>query len=240
MFFTLNLFVNFLVMIRLLYVLMILFTLQSCSKSEDNSLQISTLSDIDGNQYNAVKIGSQIWMQQNLNVSHYRNGDPIPNVQDPVQWYNLTTGAWCYYENQTSNGTVYGKLYNWHAINDPRGFTPEGWHIPTKNEVDILRSFLDNGENAGYKMKSTTNDWLSPSTGSDNSSGFTGLPAGYRSNDGGFYSSKGSVAIFWGENPDSQTSQDKYNYTLLSNFTNLYNSSSIKEMGYSVRCVKNY
>lgn len=221
-------------------VLIALFVLQSCSKSEEKELEISNLSDVDGNQYTAVKIGSQTWMQQNLNVSHYRNGDQIPNVQDPVQWSNLTTGAWCYYENQTSNGPVYGKLYNWYALYDPRGFTPEGWHIPTKNEVDILRSFLDDGENAGLKMKSNTSDWLSPTTGSDNSSGFTGLPAGYRGNSGDFYSSKGSIAIFWGQTPDFKTAQTKYTYSLVSNFTNLYSSDIIPEMGYSIRCIKNY
>ena len=76
-----------------------------------------------------VTIGKQTWMKKNLDVSRYRNGDVIPEVADLSTWVNLTTGAWCYYENKSDNGTTYGKLYNWYAVNDPRGLAPAGWHI---------------------------------------------------------------------------------------------------------------
>jgi uncharacterized protein (TIGR02145 family) len=102
-------------------------------------------------------------MQSNLNVSHYRNGDVIPQVTDPTAWSSLTTGAWCYYNNDTANGTVYGKLYNWYAVNDPRGLSPQGWHVPTDAEWTNLTSCLGGESLAGGKMKATTL-WDSPNT----------------------------------------------------------------------------
>ena len=83
-------------------------------------------------------------MLKNLDVSKYRNGDDIPQVTDATTWANLTTGAWCYYENNTANGTVYGKLYNWFAVNDPRGLAPSGWHIPSQAEWVTLQNCLGN------------------------------------------------------------------------------------------------
>ena len=87
-----------------------------------------------------VTIGKQTWMQKNLNVSKYHDGTPIPQVTDPKKWANLKTGAWCYYENNTANDTTYGKLYNWYAVNDPRGLAPSGYHIPTDAEWTTLSS----------------------------------------------------------------------------------------------------
>ena len=110
-------------------------------------------------KFSEVKIGTQIWSNKNLDVSTYRNGDPIPEVQDKTAWANLTTGAWCYYENKTSKGSTYGKLYNWHAVNDPRGLAPKGYHIPTDEEWTILTDYLGGkyqGGEAGTKMKSTS------------------------------------------------------------------------------------
>ena len=96
------------------------------------------VTDIDSNTYNSVTIGTQCWTQTNLNVSKYRNGDIIPQVTDPTAWANLTSGAWCYFDNDTSNGPVYGKLYNWYAVNDPRGLAPADWHIPSDDEWTVL------------------------------------------------------------------------------------------------------
>ena len=103
-----------------------------------------------------VAIGSQVWMSTNLNVSTYRNGDVIPQVQDKDAWAKLTTGAWCYYENNAANGTKYGKLYNWYAVNDARGLAPAGWHIPTDGEWTVLSTYLGGEDVAGKKMKSTS------------------------------------------------------------------------------------
>ena len=107
-----------------------------------------------------VTIGSQVWTSKNLNVSTYRNGDIIPQVQNEEAWAKLTTGAWCYYDNDTSNGTKYGKLYNWYAVHDPRGLAPKGYHIPTDAEWKALTDYLGSEREAGTKMKSE-NGWKS-------------------------------------------------------------------------------
>jgi len=125
---------------------------------------------------NEVQIGTQVWMTKNLNVSRYRNGDVIPEVNSPTEWANLTTGAWCYYNNESVNGRIYGKLYNWYAVNDARGLAPVGWHIPNDEEWSILTVFLGGVSNSG-KLKATIL-WDSPNTAATNSTGFTALPAG--------------------------------------------------------------
>jgi uncharacterized protein (TIGR02145 family) len=109
-------------------------------------------------QIKEVKIGDQIWMTENLNVDHYRNGDPIPEVKDPVEWAKLKTGAWCYYDNEPENGKKYGKLYNWYAVNDPRGLEPEGWHVPTNTEFDKLREVVNGNGNVLKAIGQGTGD----------------------------------------------------------------------------------
>ena len=99
-----------------------------------------------------VTICNQYWMPKNLDVDHYRNGDPIPQVTDPEVWGTLTTGAWCYYNNDPANGAVYGKLYNWYAVNDPRGLAPAGWHIPTEAEMIVMSDCLGVGS-CRWKIK---------------------------------------------------------------------------------------
>ena len=139
------------------------------------------------------KIGDQIWATKNLDVATYRNGDAIPQVQDIAAWANLNTGAWCYYENTTT----YGKLYNWYAVNDPRGLAPIGFHIPSEAEWTRLIEYLGGDYIAGGKMKeSGTSHWISPNTDATNSSGFTGLPGGYRNNNGTF-GGIGAYGYWW-------------------------------------------
>ena len=133
----------------------------------------------------SVTIGSQVWTNRNLDVTTYRNGDVIPEVTDLTTWKNLTTGAWCYYSNDAANGTTYGKLYNWYAVNDSRGLAPAGWHVPTDAEWTALGTSLGGNSVAGGKMK-TTDRWNSPNTSATNSSGFNGLPGGFRNSNGGF------------------------------------------------------
>jgi uncharacterized protein (TIGR02145 family) len=161
---------------------------------------ISQVTDYDGNVYKTVKIGTQEWTAENLNVEHYRNGDPIPQVQDKDEWAKLTTGAWCYYANTSENGKIYGKLYNWYAINDSRGLAPAGWHIPSDAEWTTLTDYLggttkeknEGGikywiiEVVGGKLKATTL-WDSPNTGATNSSGLTAFPGGFRDYNGSYY-----------------------------------------------------
>ncbi len=180
-----------------------------------------------------VTIGSQVWTSKNLDVATYRNGDVIPQVQDPNDWGKLTTGAWCYYDNGASNGTKYGKLYNWYAVNDPRGLAPNGYHIPTDAEWTQLSDYLGGESEAGTKMKSTSG-WAENGNGT-NSSGFSGLPGGYR-DDAGAFDNVGANVNWWGS-AEFGTS----NAWLRSLY---YSSGDVgrddlnKPYGFSVRCLR--
>ncbi len=194
------------------------------------------LTDIDGNTYQTIVLGNETWMQKNLNVSKYRNGDTIPQVQDSTTWANLTTGAWCYYQNNTVNGTIYGKLYNWYAVNDPRGLAPQGWHVPLDQEWRNLTNYLGGENIAGGKMKSTgTQYWQSPNTDATNQIGFSGLPGGYRGFNGGF-GDIGRGGYWW-----SSTELDTFRAwprNLGYNYGGMGRSISNKAQGFSVRCIK--
>jgi uncharacterized protein (TIGR02145 family) len=182
----------------------------------------------------AVGIGNQTWMIENLNVVTYRNGDTIPQVSDPKVWEKLTTGAWCYYDNDAANGAIYGKLYNWYAINDPRGLAPKGWHIPTDTEWENLGKNLGGNSVAGGKMKAN-NYW---GNNSNNESGFTGLPGGRRSVSGGF-SSIGFLGAWW-----SATDEAGFN-KLVAIGRSIFSTDDILRKGgwsvsegFYVRCIK--
>ena len=195
-----------------------------------------TITDIDGNVYNTVIIGDQVWMAENLKVTHYRNGDPVPNVTDDTDWKNLTTGAYCNYDNNTNNSATYGCLYNWYAVNDSRNIAPEGWHVPSNAEWQILINYLGGSSVAGGKMKETgTTHWNSPNTGATNESGFSALPGGYRHRSGS-YDSMGSGAPLW-----SSTEYDSGNAwarALSGNYSEVHHGNSTNLFGFSVRCVR--
>ena len=180
-----------------------------------------------------ITIGSQIWTSENLNVNTYRNGDVIPEVQDENAWAKLTTGAWCYYDNDTSNGTKYGKLYNWYAVSDPRGLAPNGYHIPTDAEWTQLSDYLGGQSEAGSKMKSTSG-WKNNGNGT-NSSGFSGLPGGYRNSNGTFYDI-GNYGYWWSSSEGS-TYYAWYCY-LYYYYGNVNRYFSNKDLGLSVRCLR--
>ena len=193
-----------------------------------------------------VIIGTQIWSSTNLDVTTYRDGTPIPQVTDPTQWANLTTGAWCYYNNDPANGTIYGKLYNWYAVagihdNDPatpnKILAPIGWHIPSHAEWTSLTTFLGGESLAGGKMKSTgTSLWQSPNTAATNESGFTAFPGGFCSNLGS-YLNISSYGMWWSSSILNTYSAFRYHLTWLNGYaTN--NDGSDKNEGYSVRCIK--
>ena len=116
-------------------------------------LENNIVKDINGKAYSGVQIGTQFWITENLNVSKYRNGDDIPQVQDVSEWSTLKTGAWCYYDNNIENVTNFGKLYNWYAVNDIRGLAPEGFHIPSDQEWEILINYLGRENVTGEMMK---------------------------------------------------------------------------------------
>ncbi|MCX6161104.1 MAG: fibrobacter succinogenes major paralogous domain-containing protein [Ignavibacteriae bacterium] len=191
------------------------------------------VTDKDGNVYKTVTIGTQEWTSENLNVEHYRNGDLIPQVQNKKEWLNLTTGAWCYYNNDSANGKTYGKLYNWFAVNDSRGLAPEGWHIPSDTEWTILTDFL--GGAVGGKLKATTL-WQSPNTEATNESGFTGLPGGGRGSNGRF-DFIGKFCFFWSASED--VNGTKWNRNLRYNRSDVgRDGGNYEKDGLSVRCVR--
>lgn len=194
---------------------------------------ISQVTDYDGNSYKTVVIGTQDWMAENLNVEHYRNGDVIPQVQDAAEWKKLTTGAWCYYENKTENGTTYGKLYNWYAVNDSRGLAPEGWHVASNDEWTILLDFLGGKDVAGGKLKATTL-WKEPNKGATNESGFSALPGGYCEDSKFKHIEK--YGCFWSST--TVTTIGAYCREIHHNIPDVIQDNNHKRNGLSVRCLK--
>lgn len=201
-----------------------------------NALEVNGTTDLKIITTDSLVICTQKWATRNLDVVKYRNGDPIPQVTNPVDWGNLTTGAWCYYNNDPANGAVYGKLYNWYAVNDPRGLAPAGWHIPTWQEWVALSDCLGGDAVSGGAIKETgTVHWLAPNMGAVNSSGFTALPGGWRSTGGGF-TQRGLQASWWSSNfflPDYPWGRSvEYNTEQASG------GSNVETHGFSIRCVK--
>jgi uncharacterized protein (TIGR02145 family) len=183
-----------------------------------------------------IVIGTQQWMEKNLEVVTYRNGNIIPQVTDPTAWAALTTGAWCYYNNDPLNGAIYGKLYNWYAVNDPRGLAPTGWHVPTDAEWTTLSNTLGGDAVAGGKMKTTgTTIWSAPNTDATNESGFAGLPGGYRASYGTFFN-VGNYGYWW-SSTELSTTTAWYRY-LFYGFGFIFRTSNYKEAGFSVRCLR--
>jgi len=188
---------------------------------------------------NTVTIGTQVWMTKNLDVDHYRNGDSIPEVRDSIQWLNLKTGAWCYYNNSDSLGKIYGKLYNWYAVNDLRGLAPAGWNVPNDSEWTILTTFLGGDSIAGGKLKETgTVHWWKwkPNTAGTNESGFSALPGGWRyGNDGGFRII-GFSGHWWTFTEINATYASGRGMETFGTFVN--RDIGYKAYGFSVRCIK--
>ena len=176
------------------------------------------------------------WMKKNLDVSTYRNGEPISQVTDPSAWVGLTTGAWCYYDNSTANGTVYGKLYNWYAVNDSRGLAPIGWHVPTDAEWTTLTDCLGGATVAGGNMKETGDTHWYSNTGATNSSGFTALPGGYLAD---IFHNITYETYFWSSTEvDVSTALARYlQFTNAGIHTDLPGNG--KFAGVSVRCIRN-
>jgi len=194
-----------------------------------------SVTDIDGNEYVTVLIGSQVWMAENLKVTHYRNGLAIPNVTDDLTWEGLTTGAYCEYNNDGNTVALCGRLYNWHAVNDSQGLAPEGWHVATDAEWAMLLDYLGGWEIAGGKMKEAgTVHWDDPNLAATNESGFTALPAGHRVN--GSYQAADSAAWFWTSTQDSYITAGYYHLTNVNE--GVYRGVYPNPEGFSVRCIK--
>ncbi len=209
----------------------------SCKKEDNNNNKPQeTLTDIDGNVYHTIIIGTQVWMLENLKTTKYRDGTIIPNVTDNAEWIDLTTGAYSNYDNTPSNSAIYGKLYNWYAVSSALNIAPVGWHVPTDKEWITLSNYLGGELIAGGKLKENgTQHWNIPNTTATNESGFTALPGGSRigiiSFEGVGY--KGS---WWSATEyNDRTAWDWY---LVNSYEIVYRENSLKSDGCSVRCIK--
>ena len=215
--------------------IVIVFTLSvtACRKDEKPTVP---LTDIEGNTYKTVQIGSQLWMAENLKTTRLNDGTDIPLTKDAPAWSNLTTPGYCWYNNDAaSSKDIYGALYNGYAVSTGK-LCPDGWHVPEKNEWRALREFLGDSARAGGKLKEAgIAHWLSPNKGADNSSGFGAVAGGLRYFEGTFASILSYTSI-WSA---TEVEDDEYWYIGL-----YYAESSFimnhrnKKHGFSVRCIK--
>ena len=199
-----------------------------------------------------VTISTQTWTVCNLNVSTYRDGTLIQQVTDPTQWDNLTTGAWCYYNNDSANGPIYGKIYNWYAVAgiwdaasllDPllrKQLAPVGYHVPSKSEFDTLVANLGGGSVAGGKMKEPNLcNWSTPNILLTPYSGFAALPGGYRMDVGGTFQTLGTYGTWWSSSESSTNpTQNGLNIVLSYNNITVFDGEDTKQRGFSVRLIK--
>jgi uncharacterized protein (TIGR02145 family) len=198
---------------------------------------VTTFTDIDGNIYNAIQIGNQTWMKENLKTTKYSNGNTIPNISDNTAWSAQTTGAYCWYNNSITNKNPYGALYNFYTVADNRNLCPAGWHVPTDEEWAILTTFLGGTGIAGGKLKETgTAHWTTPNTGADNSSGFTALGGGYREGGTSLFAHFGTYGDWWSASESDETNASDWGIDYQK--TGVYSGPCDKKDGYSVRCLR--
>ena len=200
-------------------------------------LTYGTMTDVEGNVYKTITIGTQTWMAENLNVTKYRTGEDIPVITDDMEWDSLTSGAYCNPNFFSGLPTGYGFLYNWYSVNDSRNIAPAGWHVPTHREWTILADYLGGRNIAGGKLKEKgTVHWKSPNNDATNETGFTALPTGCRSSDG-YFCEMGTYAYFW-------TSTEANASLAWFRYLNYYHPKMQetyyygKSCGFSVRCIK--
>ena len=195
------------------------------------------VTDIEGNIYKTVAIGTQVWMAENLKVTVLNDYTPIPNTTDNSTWANLRTLSFCWYNNdEATYKNVYGALYNWYTVNTGK-LCPAGWHVPSDTEWTVLTDYLGGLNIAGGKMKETGNNhWVSPNTGATNESSFTGLGSGIRHSDG-VLDHLGYVTQFWSDTESN--SSTVWNFGLDNTVPIVYREADYKWMGQSVRCIQN-
>jgi uncharacterized protein (TIGR02145 family) len=200
------------------------------------TLALPTVNDLDGNLYHTVKIGTQLWMVENLKVTKYKDGTAIPKITGNTEWSSLTTPGFCWYNNEEAGfKNTYGALYNWYAVNTSK-LCPAGWHVPTDSDWTILTTYLKGLGVAGGKLKETgTIHWTSPNDGASNSTGFTALPGGYRDNTGNF--SLNMLNGYWWTNTGN-VSSDAWSRIIYFNGSIVHRNNLSKNCGMSVRCIR--
>jgi uncharacterized protein (TIGR02145 family) len=186
----------------------------------------------DGYTYVLVGIGTQCWFRENLRSDNYRNGDAIPGELSDGQWSSTTFGAQAVYDHDSINLATYGRVYNWYATQDGRGLCPASFHVPSDWEWNTLENFLGGYSVAGTAMKSSPSD--TPSWDGLNSSGFSGLPAGYRYFNG-YFNVLGYNGYWWSSSPNGELAMYRY---LNSGYSGVSHSGDNPLYGFSVRCIK--
>jgi uncharacterized protein (TIGR02145 family) len=200
-----------------------------------------TITDIDGNLYGTIQLGDQLWMAENLKVTHYRNGDEIPTGLDNSAWISTGEGAYTIYDDEPSNADIYGNLYNWYAV-ETGNLAPDGWHVPSDEEYTILTDYLGGESVAGGKMKEEGNEhwhYYSDEVTEEatNESGFTGLPGGERHDDDGYYIFMGSAMTLWSSTENNSNNGNAWGRHVVWNNSEVILYNSGKKRGFSVRCV---
>lgn len=198
-----------------------------------------SVKDIEGNVYKTIKIGTQVWMVENLRTTKFNDGTRIPLVTDAIVWSNLSTPGYCWYDNNAAAYKVtYGALYNWYAVNTGK-LCPTGWHVPSNREWKILTGYLGGEDMAGGKLKeSDTIHWISPNTGT-NESGFTAFPGGARQDDGLFgalFLSEIGLSGFWWSSTDCDVNT-AWQLDMVSWDSGVMITPHYKVRGHSVRCL---
>jgi uncharacterized protein (TIGR02145 family) len=202
-------------------------------------LSYGSVSDVDGNTYKTIQIGTQTWMAENLKTTKYNDGLAIPNVKDNTEWGNSTTGAYCDYSNFPAYSAIYGRLYNWFAIayNNSENACPAGWHIPSDSEWTVLIDYLGGSDLAGGKLREAgSSHWPEPNSESTNESGFTALPGGGRYEPSTF-GDLGSHANWWSSAEENVSNGKHFHISFYGTYID--SASSSKQGGLSVRCIKN-
>lgn len=210
--------------------------------SDQTFTTIGSVSDVDANTYNVVRIGSQVWFKKNLATRFYSDGTAIQNCEDALMWVLISSGAYCWYNNSSANKATYGALYNWYAINSAtnggKNICPTGWHVPSNTEFSTLISNQGGTAVAGGKMKETgTTHWLGPNAGATNESGFTALPGGWRNDSGGTFANMTYRGFFWTSTQNAANTAWVIYLDYLIDDAATYGDYN-KHKGYSIRCLK--
>jgi len=227
----------------LFFAALILISVSSCKKDDDDNNNNNNnlpdpdpVTDIDGNVYETVRIGSQVWMAEDLKVTRYRNGDSIVYAENSVTWNANTTGAFCFYDDSIHNVNLYGLLYNWFAASDSRNICPTGYHYPTYQEWEALTNEVGGIVNGGKALRAPYL-WNDNDSLTSNSSGFTAVPGGYRDQLGAYHN-KTSRAFYWTKD-EATTEKSWYVRITTGNAETIqYNDNEYKNYGYSCRCIK--
>jgi len=199
------------------------------------SCHSAKVKDVDGNSYNTITIGNQIWLKENLKVTRFNDGTPIPLVRDNDSWITQTGPAYCWYANDSANKDIYGALYNFHTV-DSKKLCPTGWHVPDQADWYELVNIIGDVTVTGDKLKEAgTSHWKSPNNGADNKFGFTALPAGYRSFNGSF-NYMWIAAYWWSSSISIQSTA--YFWYMRYNLSFIDKLIAEKNNGFSVRCIK--